>query len=76
VGLCHPVGRSHVISQIDCAIVPRHVTHMNASSHTGRSVLQCVAVCCSVLQGVAVCCSVLQCVAVCCSVLQCALTVQ
>jgi len=33
-----------------------------------RSVLQCVAVCCSVLQCVAVCCSVLQCVAVCCSV--------
>jgi len=31
-----------------------------------RSVLQCVAVCCSVLQY----CSVLQCVAVCCSVLQ------
>jgi len=36
-----------------------------------RSVLQCVAVCCSVLQCVAVCCSVLQCVAMCCSVLQC-----
>ena len=44
-----------------------------------RSVLQCVAVCCSVLQRVdilksqciAVCCSVLQCVAVCYSVLQC-----
>jgi len=46
-----------------------------------RSVLQCVAVCCSVLQCgvvhysvlqcVAVCCSVLQSVAVCCSVLQC-----
>ena len=33
-----------------------------------RSVLQCVAVCCSVLQCVAVRCSVLQCVAVCCSV--------
>ena len=31
-----------------------------------RSVLQCVAVCCSVLQCVAVCCSVLQIVAVCC----------
>ena len=30
-----------------------------------RSVLQCVAVCCSVLQCVAVCCSVLQCVAAC-----------
>jgi len=29
-----------------------------------KSVLQCVAVCCSVLQCVAVCCSVLQCVAV------------
>ena len=36
-----------------------------------RSVLQCVAVCCSVLQRFAVCCSVLQCIAVCCSVLQC-----
>ena len=48
-----------------------------------RSVLQCVAVCCSVLQcingmvvhtqgaGVDLCCKVLQCVAVCCSVLQC-----
>ena len=35
-----------------------------------RSVLQCVAVCCSALQCVAVCCSVLRCVAVCCSVLQ------
>jgi len=38
-------------------------------SIVSRSVLQCVAVCCSVLQRVAVCCSVLQCVAVCCSVL-------
>jgi len=36
-----------------------------------RSVLQCVAVCCSVLQCGAVCCSVAQCVAVWCSVLQC-----
>jgi len=36
-----------------------------------RSVLQCVAVCCSVLQCVAVCCSALQCVAVRCSALQC-----
>ena len=36
-----------------------------------KSVLQCVAVCCSVLQCVAVCCSVVQCVAVCCSVLEC-----
>ena len=34
-----------------------------------RSVLQCVAVCCSVLQCVAVCCSALQCFAVLCSVL-------
>ena len=34
-----------------------------------RSVLQCVAVCCSVLQCVAV--SGTQCAAVCCSVLQC-----
>ena len=37
----------------------------------GRSVLQCVAVCCSVLQCVAMCYSVLQCVAVSCSMLQC-----
>ena len=36
-----------------------------------KSVLQCVAVCCSVLQCDALCCSVVQCVAVCCSVLQC-----
>ena len=35
-----------------------------------RSVLQCVAVCCSVLQCVAVCCSVLQSVAECCSGVQ------
>jgi len=35
-----------------------------------RSVLQCVAVCCSVMQCDAVCCSVLQCATVCCSVLQ------
>ena len=35
-----------------------------------KSVLQCVAVCCSVLQCVAVCCSILMCVAVCCSALQ------
>jgi len=43
-------------------------------SHS-RSVLQCVAVCCSVavFQCVAECCRVLQCVAVCCklAVLQC-----
>jgi len=37
---------------------------LNGTTH--RSVLQCVAVCCSVLQCVAVCCSVLQCVAVRC----------
>ena len=47
-----------------------------------RSVLQCVAVCCSALKSEMscsamassrqdLCCSVLQCVAVCCSVLQC-----
>jgi len=39
--------------------------------HTLKSVLQCVAVCCSVLQCFAVCCSVLQCVVVFCRVLQC-----
>ena len=33
-----------------------------------RSVLQCVAACCSALQCVAVCCSALHCVVVCCSV--------
>jgi len=36
-----------------------------------RSVLQCVAVCCSVLQCIAVCCILSQCFAVGCSVLQC-----
>jgi len=36
-----------------------------------RSVLQCVAVCCSVMQCVAVCGSGMQCVAVCGSVMQC-----
>jgi len=35
-----------------------------------RSVLQCVAACCSVLHRVAVCCSELQCLAACCSVSQ------
>ena len=47
----------------------RFLQHLSLKT---RSVLQCVAVCCSVLQCAAVCCSVLQCAAVCCSVLQCA----
>ena len=38
---------------------------------TEKSVLQCVAVCCSVLKRVAVCYSVLQCDTLCHSVLQC-----
>ena len=43
--------------------------HMNGRL-VRKSVLQCIAVCCSVSQCVAVRCSVMQCVAVCCSVLQ------
>ena len=36
-----------------------------------KSLLQCVAVCCSVLQYVAVCCTALQCVVASCSALHC-----
>jgi len=57
-----------------CCSVLQGVAHAhksyNTHVHESRSVLQCVAVCCSVLQCVAVYCSVLQCIAVCCSVLQ------
>jgi len=49
-----------------CSWKPPITTCSPSASH--KSVLQCVAVCCSVLQCVAVCCSVLQCVAVRCSV--------
>ena len=54
------------------AVFPKRAQAIQEPCKTGkRSVLQCVAVCCSALQCVAVCCSVLQCAAVCCSVLQC-----
>ena len=55
-------------SVLQCS--PRMICARSATCFR-RSMLQCVAVCCSVLQCVAVLCNVLQCVAVCCSVLQC-----
>jgi len=59
-------------SVLQCVPVPELEGKALQTQPQSRSVLQCVAVCCSVLQCVAVCCSVWQCVAVCCcSVLQC-----
>jgi len=63
-------------SVLQCAAISSvcsqlHLLYFLWYHSVNRSVLQCVAVCCSALQCVAVCFSVLQCVAVCCSVLQC-----
>ena len=54
-------------SVLQCQKKPLVLESLERKRHSGRYVLQCVAVCCSVLQCVAVGCSVLQWAAVCCS---------
>ena len=54
-------------SELQCAM-SLHKGKEELTKHTGKSVLQRVAVCCSMLQHVAACRRVGQCVAVCCSV--------
>jgi len=58
--------RAHMHKSLLCPWMTNH-----GRRRSGKSVLQCVAVCCSVLQCVAVCCSALQCVAACCNLSQC-----
>jgi len=48
----------------------QHLEESQEPYNPNKSVLQCVALCCSAVQCVAACCSVLQRVAVCCCVLQ------
>jgi len=62
-----------VLQFFQCVAVCRERLRQQNTCHffvngSVRSVLQCVAACCSMLQCVTVCCGVLQCVAVCCSI--------
>ena len=69
-GMCR-VLTCGVHGYVSCTLRGEMCVYSSERRVSLRSVLQCVAVCCSVLQCVTVCCSVLQCVVVCCNVLQC-----
>ena len=71
VAVCCIVYVSHLRRRSACVRLAASADARGLTNQRVRSMLQCVAACCSVLQCVAVCCSVLQCVAVCCMLCTC-----